>query len=95
MRSLVVNKKDNNKKIVNLLMQNFNGLQNSTIYKALRNKDIRINNVKIHENITVSTGDVISVYIKDELLYKSFNITIVYEDSGIWGVFYHEMCFSR
>lgn len=83
MKSLIVSKKDNNKKIVNLLMQNFNGLQNSTIYKALRNKDIKINNVRIHENVTVSTGDIVNVYIKDELLYKFFEITTVYEDSNI------------
>lgn len=83
MKNLVVNQRDNHKKIVDFLLYHFDGLKSSTIYKALRNKDIRINHIKIHDNVPVSTGDVISIYIKDELLCHSFDISKIYEDNNI------------
>lgn len=59
------------------------GLTNNTLYKALRKKDIRINNVRVSENTTIYEGDEIKVYIVDELLYKNEVIEIVYEDENI------------
>ena len=41
-----------------------------TNYKALRKKDIRINNIKTSENCTVYENDEITVFINDEFLYK-------------------------
>lgn len=78
-----------NKKIVTYLKNKFNNLSDGTIYKALRNKDIRVNNTKISENIEINKNDEITLYIKDELLYNStpnFEITkaiINYEDNNI------------
>ena len=45
MRKLVVNNKYNGKKLNTFLLDNFDGLSLNTIYKALRKKDIRINNI--------------------------------------------------
>ena len=76
----------NQKKIVDYLKNKFNNLSTGTIFKALRNKDIRINGVKISENVYVNTGDEITLYIKDELLYgKSIldKSKIVYDDENI------------
>lgn len=86
MKKIVVNKKYNEKKLNAFLLDNFNGLTLNTIYKALRKKDIRINNVKVNENCTIYTGDEITVFIKDELLYKTFNLDIVYEDENIIAI---------
>lgn len=83
MRKLIVNKKFNGKKLNTFLLNSFDGLSLNTIYKALRKKDIRINNIRINENINVYTGDEISVYINDEFLFKNFNLDIVYEDSNL------------
>ena len=83
MRELKVEKKYNGKKLNIFLFDNFNGLTNNTLHKALRKKDIRINNVKVSENQTIYEGDEIKVYIVDELLYKTQNIEIVYEDENI------------
>lgn len=83
MRKIVVNKKYDEKKLNNFLLDNFNGLSLNTIYKALRKKDIRINNVKINENCTLHEGDEITIFIKDEFLYKSFDLNIIYEDENI------------
>lgn len=83
MKKIVVDKKYNNKKLNTFLLDSFNGLSLNTIYKILRKKDIRINNVKVNENCTLHEGDEITVYIKDEFLYKSFSFDIIYEDDNI------------
>ena len=43
MKKIVVNKKYNNKKLINCLLGEFPNLKTNTIYKALRKKDIIIN----------------------------------------------------
>lgn len=81
-----VNEKYNGKKLSNFLFDKFNGLTNNTFNKALRKKDIRINDVRVSENKTIYEGDEIKVYIVDELLYKNETISeieIVYEDDNI------------
>ena len=83
MRKLVVNNKYNGKKLNTFLLDNFDGLSLNTIYKALRKKDIRINNVKVSENTTVYAGDEITLFINDDFLFKTFDLNIVYEDSNI------------
>ena len=83
MRKIIVDKKYDGKKLNTFLLDNFNGLTLNTIYKALRKKDIRINNVKVNENCYIHAGDEITVFITDDLLYKSFDLDIVYEDDNI------------
>ena len=83
MRKIIVNKKYDGKKLNIFLLDNFNGLTLNTIYKTLRKKDIRINNVKISENCVVNEGDEITVYLTDDLLFKSIKLDIVYEDDNI------------
>ena len=83
MRKLIVYEKYNNKKIVNVLLDNFNGLSYSLIYKLLRKKDIKVNGIRIKENIVVLLGDEIEIYIDDKYLFKQINFDIVYEDDNI------------
>ena len=85
MRKIIVDK--NNKKIVNFIKSKFNNVPENAIFKALRQKDIRINNIKISENLPVQVGDEITLYIKDEILYGN-NCTfkedwILYDDENI------------
>ncbi len=94
MRKIIVDK--DNKKIVNFIKSKFSNISESVIYKALRQKDIRINNVKISENLPVKIGDEITIYIKDEILlgqtaslkkdmiiYNDDNIVIINKPKGI------------
>lgn len=88
MKVVKVGKKYNGKKLSNFLFDSFDGLTNNTFNKALRKKDIRINDVKVSENMTVYEGDEIKVYIVDDLLMKNksvsdIKIEIIYEDSNI------------
>lgn len=87
MKELVVNDKYNGKKLNSLLLDTFDGLSLNMLYKALRKKDIRVNNVRVSQNVIVHTGDQIKVYISDEQLEKNshfeIDIDIVYEDEHI------------
>lgn len=83
MQSLIVEKKYNEKKLNIFLFENFPNLSSSTFYKALRKKDIRVNNIRVTENVNIHTGDEIKVFITDNLLFKTFSPDIVYEDNNI------------
>lgn len=85
MRKLIVNEKYNNKKLNMFILDSFPNLNKNTLFKALRKKDIRINNVKVSSDTTIYLGDEISIYIVDELLLgeNKFDIEIIFEDENI------------
>lgn len=83
MKELIVNKKYDGKKLNSFLLDCFEGLSLNVLYKAIRKKDIRINDVKIHENVILHEGDQIKVFIPDEQLLKNKPIDIIYEDEHI------------
>ena len=83
MQELTVPQKYDNKKITVFLLDTFNNLKQSTLQKSLRQKDIRINNIRTNSNAVIRTGDIIKVFISDELLLGTTNITIVFEDENI------------
>lgn len=85
MKELVVENKYNCKKLVPFLLDNFDGLCTNTIYKALRKKDIRINDIKVNSNVFLQTGDSVKIFISDEFLFKQnhCNFNKVYEDDNI------------
>ena len=66
MKKVLVSKKFDGKKLNTFLLDSFDGLTLNTIYKALRKKDIRVNNVKVSENVTVHYNDEITLFINDE-----------------------------
>lgn len=84
MRKLIVEK--NNRRLVDYLQSKFNKLKKGAIFKALRNKDIRVNGVKVSENVIVNAGDELTIFITDDVLFGNFVLTskhIVYEDDNI------------
>lgn len=85
MRKIVVNEKYNDKKLNSFILDNFKNLNQNILFKALRKKDIRINNIKVSENVIVHTGDEITIYIVDELLFgkPKIDFKIIYEDENI------------
>lgn len=83
MRKLIVDKKYNNKKLTNFLLDSFNGLSINTIYKALRKKDILVNDVRVKDNVILNSGDSVTVYITDNYLFKQVHLDIVFEDDNI------------
>ena len=83
MRIIEVNETQNDKKLDKVIFDSFPNLSKNTFYKALRKKDIRVNDVRTNENIIVHSGDNIKIYISDELLDGNFNLSIIYEDDFI------------
>ena len=84
MKNLVVNEKYNQRKLHTFLSDLYPSMSSGTFYKALRQKDIRVNGKKIHENITLHVGDTLQVYISDEFLFPFLKeIRIIYEDDNI------------
>ena len=83
MRKLIVEEKYNNKKVINFILNSFPKLSSNTLYKALRQKDIKINGKRIHEDTIVFENDEIQVYISDELLGVNQNLDIIFEDRNI------------
>ena len=83
MIKLTVNEKDEGKKLDKFLISNIEGLTQNLFYKTLRKKDIKINEKRINSNIIVKNGDIILVYISEELLKPKINIDIIYEDENI------------
>ena len=95
MKTINIDEKNNEKKLNNVLQREFPALSLNTIYKALRKKDIRVNEVRINENISLHTGDVVNVFIADDFLFankstdvskarsNSADIPVIYEDNNI------------
>lgn len=94
MRKLIVEEKENQKKLIPFLQSKFRKMPQSALYKALRNKDIKVNGTRTKENITLQLGDEIEVYIKDDILFGrvvQFQVdekSILYEDENL--LIYHK-----
>lgn len=84
MRKIKVTEKYDNKKLNNFILDTFPALNKNMLFKALRQKDIKINGVRVKENVDINCGDEIEIYISDEfLLGTSEKIKIIYEDDNI------------
>lgn len=78
MITITVPEKFNNKKLDRFLTDYFKKLPHSAVFKALRNKDIKVNGKRIRDNILLQAGDVLDVYIKDEVLHSSDRGTVLF-----------------
>lgn len=83
MKKLIVSDKYNNKKLSKFILDEYPYLSTNTLYKALRQKDIKINGLRVNKDCNISSGDEILVYISDNLLMPSFDLNIFYEDDNI------------
>ena len=83
MKKLIVDKKNNGKKLNTYLSSKLPALSQNLFYKTLRKKDIKINGKRVNENVSVSEGDEILVYIADNLLDQNIKLDIFFEDENI------------
>ena len=83
MKKLIVDKKNDGKKLNTFLLSNIPNLGTNLLYKTLRKKDIKINGKRVNENVTVFENDEILVYISDDLLENKFKLDIFFEDDNI------------
>lgn len=82
MKTLIVPKKYEKKRISNFVLDTFPSLKKSIFYQALRKKDIRVNGKRIHQDQTIQENDTITLFIADSFLF-SRKLSIVYEDNYI------------
>lgn len=83
MRKLIVPQKYNNKKLNTFILSSFPELSINMLNKALRQKDIRINGIRVKENVNIYENDEITVFIADEYLFAKPSIEKVFEDENI------------
>ena len=86
MKKIVIDSKDDGKKLSTFLTSAYPKLNINVVYKTLRKKDIKINGKRVSNDTVISTGDILEVYITDDILEgvkKDIDIPVVYEDDNI------------
>lgn len=83
MKKLNVSEKYNGKKLTKFILDSFPHLSPNMLYKALRQKDIKIDGTRTNKDCTIYTGSEILVYISDDLLCPIPDLNIVFEDKNL------------
>lgn len=94
MKQLTVNKNAAGQRLDRFLLKTFPVLSQGLLCKTLRKKDIKVNGVRASADYRVCENDVVTVYIKDELLEAKkpseddfltadSTLNIIYEDENI------------
>jgi 23S rRNA pseudouridine955/2504/2580 synthase len=93
MKKTVINKNDANKRLDKFITKSFPKIPESLLYKYIRTKRIKVNGKKSENSAKLKEGDVIELYINDELLEKlpfeedfkkaPSNLDIIYEDNNV------------
>lgn len=92
MKKVVIDKKYENKKLDKVIKLLFPNLPQNALFKAFRKKDIKVNGVRQNPSYTVSCGDIMEIYIVDDILYGNNSccdvnyskfFDIIYEDENL------------
>jgi len=84
MKEFIITKKEKNKDIYSVIKKLFPHLAISSLNKAFRLKDIKVNNVRVNKEHIVHINDVVNIYITDNILYGLLDkIYYAYEDDNI------------
>ncbi len=93
MKKVTVNKNDAGQRLDKFISKAFSKIPDSLVYKYIRKKRIKLNGKKSEISAKLSEGDVIELYINDELLENfsfkedfkkaSTSLDIIYEDQNI------------
>lgn len=97
MREFIIRQNDSGQRIDKFLQKAMPELPKSMMYRLIRKKDIKINGKRCNINDMLTEGDVVRVYVKEEVsavkkadmgfLTASDQLNIVYEDENIIVVF--------
>lgn len=89
MRKLIVNDKTANQKITKYLRKVLNDVPLSTIYKLLRERDVKVNGKRVNAEYIVNSDDVVYVYLPisnnsgKEVVKTGKHFDVVYEDKNV------------
>ena len=80
----IINYKGQETKLVKCLSATFPKMSYACIQKLLRKKDIKVNGVRVHDNVTIKDGDQIYVYATQEMIEGiSLKPVVVFEDDNV------------
>lgn len=92
MRTITISAKYDNKRIDRVLKDIFSRAPASAIHKALRKKDIKVNGVRASSDTILHKGDIVDIYISDNILdgidsngsyINNKGFSVVYEDKNL------------
>jgi 23S rRNA pseudouridine955/2504/2580 synthase len=69
LKEIIVDNEKGNIKLTAFLKQNFKDMPVSAIHKAIRERDIKVNGKRVKGDYTVLPGDLLQIYIPDNILY--------------------------
>ena len=68
MKTLIVTNKYNGKKLCNFILTSFPNLSQNTLYKALRQKDIKINGKRVNKDCIIFENDELNIEYKEGMI---------------------------
>lgn len=93
MKSIIISDRDSGTRLDKFILKTFKSLPKSLMYKEIRKKNIKINKKRCAADQTLNAGDVLELYLKDELLelaekHYDFlragtDLDVIYEDENI------------
>ena len=93
MQSFTVGKSDDGQRLERLLLKQFPALPRSLMFKEIRKKNIKVNKKRCEASYEVHAGDLIELYLKDDVLaerekYYDFmrapkTLDVIYEDKNL------------
>ncbi len=94
MKSLTVSRNDSGQRLDKFLIKYLSSMPKSLVYKSLRKKRVKVNGKRAHEDLVLSEGDFLELYINDEffeakdeahefMCLTSAELSIIYEDENI------------
>lgn len=84
MKEFKITSKYENKDIYSVIRKQFPHLTSSSLNKAFRVKDIKVNDTRVNKDYIVNTNDVVKIYLADNILFGlSKKIYYAYEDDNI------------
>lgn len=88
MKTIIVEKNIDNISVLNYILNKFPNLSKASLFKALRNKDIKVNEKRINKDTKVNENDKIDIYISDTILFNlPKKIEYIYDDENIAIIF--------
>lgn len=93
MKSFTITKNDSGQRVDKFILKTFPTLPKSLMFKEIRKKNIKVNRKRTDASAILNEGDVIELYLKDDVLKEkkkhydftdaSKQLAIIYEDENI------------